>query len=217
MATIVKGILQAKIEGVIKQIDVQTGSASVIVDQATGKTLATALAEIIADLETAVAGGISKSEAEAMMNEKIAALVDSAPSTLDTLKEIATAITTNQGLIETLNAAIGNKVDKVDGKGLSTEDFTTALLTKLNGIAEGATKVEKSTTNGNIKINGTETVVYTHPTGAGNTHLPSGGTVGQVLRAKGNGTGEWGVAVRSGASIPDDLAEGEMFIQIIED
>ncbi|MBQ8809464.1 MAG: hypothetical protein IJZ69_04230 [Bacteroidales bacterium] len=217
MATIVKGILQAKIEGVIKQIDVQTGSTSVIVDASTGKTLATALAEIIADLESAVAGGVTTTQVETMINEKIAELVDSAPTTLDTLKEIADAITTNQGVIESLNAAIGNKVDKVDGKGLSTNDFTTALLTKLNGITEGATKVEKSTTNGNIKINGTETVVYTHPTGAGNTHLPTGGTVGQVLRATGSGAGEWGVAIRSGVSVPDDLAEGEMFIQIIEE
>ena len=30
------------------------------------------------------------------------------------------------------------KVDKVTGKGLSTNDFTTALKTKLEGIAEGA-------------------------------------------------------------------------------
>lgn len=215
MATIVKGILQAKIEGVIKQIDVRTGSASVIVDQATGKTLATALAEIIADLESAVAGVLTTTQVETMINEKIAALVDSAPSTLDTLKEIATAVTENQGVIEQLNSAIGNKVDKVDGKGLSTNDFTTALLTKLNGIAEGATKVEASSTNGNIKINGTENTVYKHPTGAGNTHLPAGGTVGQVLRATGSGAGEWGVAVRSGASVPTDLAEGEMFLQII--
>jgi hypothetical protein len=215
MATIVKGILQAKIEGVIKQIDVRTGSASVIVDQNTGKTLATALAEIMADVQGAVAGGLTATQAETMMNEKIAALVDSAPSTLDTLKELATAITTNQGLIDSLEAAIGNKVDKVSGKGLSTNDFTATLLTKLNGITEGATKVEKSTTNGNIKINGTETVVYTHPTGAGNTHLPSGGAVGQVLRATGSGAGEWGVAIRSGASVPDNLTEGEMFLQTV--
>lgn len=37
-------------------------------------------------------------------------------------------------------AALGNKVDKVSGKGLSTEDFTTTLLNKLNGIASGAQK-----------------------------------------------------------------------------
>lgn len=33
-----------------------------------------------------------------------------------------------------VNAALGNKVDKVDGMGLSTEDFTTALKTKLEGL-----------------------------------------------------------------------------------
>ena len=37
-----------------------------------------------------------------------------------------------------VNAALSNKVDKVSGKGLSTNDFTTALLNKLNAIAEGA-------------------------------------------------------------------------------
>lgn len=59
--------------------------------------------------------------------------------------------------------AVADKVDKVDGKGLSTEDFTTALKTKLEGVADGATKVEASETNGNVKINGTETTVYTEP------------------------------------------------------
>lgn len=34
--------------------------------------------------------------------------------------------------------ALNSKVDKVNGKGLSTNDFTTALKTKLEGIASGA-------------------------------------------------------------------------------
>lgn len=38
-------------------------------------------------------------------------------------------------------AKIANKVDKVSGKGLSTEDFTTTLKNKLEGISEGATNV----------------------------------------------------------------------------
>lgn len=46
------------------------------------------------------------------------------------------------------------------GKRLMTD----AEGTKLGGIAEGATKVEKSATNGNIKIDGTEVTVYTEPT-----------------------------------------------------
>ena len=117
--------------------------------------------------------------------------------------------------MDALNAAIGNKVDKVDGKGLSANDFTDVLLAKLNGIAEGATKTEASSTNGNIKINGVETKVYSHPTGAGFEHLPTGGTVGQVLRATGSGAGTWGSNVRSGATAPNDLAEGELFIKLL--
>lgn len=38
-----------------------------------------------------------------------------------------------------VNAALAKKVDVVSGKGLSTEDFTEALKTKLNGIATSAT------------------------------------------------------------------------------
>ena len=59
----------------------------------------------------------------------------------------------------------------------TTASFTTALNTKLSAIAEGATKVEKSSTNGSIKINGTDTVVYTHPTGT-NPHGTTKSDVG---------------------------------------
>lgn len=39
--------------------------------------------------------------------------------------------------------------------------MSAANFVKLSGIAEGATKVEKSVTNGNVKVNGVETVVFT--------------------------------------------------------
>ena len=55
----------------------------------------------------------------------------------------------------------------------------------------GFTKVESSSTNGNIKINGTETTVYTHPTTAGNKHIPSGGSSGQFLGYDSAGTAKW--------------------------
>lgn len=47
-------------------------------------------------------------------------------------------------------------VAKEEGKEL----ITTEEKTKLTGIAEGATKVEQSQTNGNIKINGEEVTVF---------------------------------------------------------
>lgn len=39
-----------------------------------------------------------------------------------------------------IKTLLGGKVDKVEGKGLSTNDLTDELLTKINGIEEGANK-----------------------------------------------------------------------------
>ena len=69
-------------------------------------------------------------------------------------------------------AKIANKVDKVNGKGLSTNDYTTAEKTKLQGVAANANN-------------------YVHPTTAGNKHIPAGGTAGQILVNNGDGTAEW--------------------------
>lgn len=44
------------------------------------------------------------------------------------------------GVTENVQTQIDNKVNKVTGKGLSTEDYTTAEKTKLSGIEEGAQK-----------------------------------------------------------------------------
>lgn len=77
-----------------------------------------------------------------------------------------------EGVEGRTTSALALKVDKVDGKQLSTNDYTTSEKDKLQGIATNANN-------------------YTHPTTAGNKHLPAGGTVGQVLVNSGDGTGEW--------------------------
>lgn len=77
-----------------------------------------------------------------------------------------------EGVEGRTTSALALKVDKVDGKQLSTNDYTTSEKNKLQGIATNANN-------------------YTHPTTAGNKHLPAGGTVGQVLVNSGDGTGEW--------------------------
>ena len=71
-----------------------------------------------------------------------------------------------------VDKAIADKVDKVEGKQLSTEDYTTAEKTKLQGVAANANN-------------------YVHPTTAGNKHIPAGGTAGQILVNTGDGTAEW--------------------------
>ena len=50
-----------------------------------------------------------------------------------------------------------------DGTGGSAGAMSAADKTKIDGVSEGATKVEASETNGNVKINGTETEVYELP------------------------------------------------------
>lgn len=77
-----------------------------------------------------------------------------------------------EGVEGRTTSALALKVDKVDGKQLSTNDYTTSEKNKLQGIAANANN-------------------YTHPTTAGNKHLPAGGTVGQMLVNSGDGTGEW--------------------------
>ena len=72
------------------------------------------------------------------LNKAIADLLDSAPETMDTLNELAAAIKDNQDVADVLTEAVGKKVDKVDGKDLSTNDYTTEEKEKLAGIAQGA-------------------------------------------------------------------------------
>ena len=58
-----------------------------------------------------------------------------------------------------------------EGKGLSTNDYTTTDKTKLDGVAEGATKVEASEPDGAVKINGTDVQVVDIATDAEVTEM----------------------------------------------
>lgn len=92
---------------------------------------------------------------ETYVNNKIAGLVDSAPSTLDTLNELAAALGDDPNFATTIATQIGGKVDKVNGKDLSSNDYTTAEKQKLANIANGANNytlpVATSSTLGGIK------------------------------------------------------------------
>lgn len=120
---------------------------------------------------------------------------------------------------DTRSQAEAKYVIKVAGKGLSTNDFTTTLMDKLSGVAANAnnyshpvytaravglykitvdvtghasavTAVTKADITG-LGIPAQDTV-YTHPTGAGNNHIPAGGAANQVLRWSALGVATWG-------------------------
>lgn len=76
-------------------------------------------------------------ERDKFLEEKISELTEATDtSTADLAAKITQEITNRKTADE-------SKVDKVEGMGLSEENFTTLLLTKLNSIQYGANKIEK--------------------------------------------------------------------------
>lgn len=83
-----------------------------------------------------------------------------------------------------------NKLDKGDytgnAKNLNDEISKKASKTVLGRMLVG----DNLTVDENGRVSGNPT--YTHPTGAGNNHIPAGGSIGQVLKNSGNGVATWG-------------------------
>ena len=100
--------------------------------------------EAIKDLQSNLTNEINRATAaEQTINDKIEALIGDAPEILDTLPELIDEIAskatqesvdTLNSTVSTLSTTVANKVDKVDGKQLSTEDYTTAEKEKLASL-----------------------------------------------------------------------------------
>ena len=88
-------------------------------------TLAVAKKYADRKIAEATVGGIDVTE---YVNERVDELINGASGTFDTLGEIETAV--------------NNKVDKVTGKGLSTNDFTNAYKTKLDTALTSYTETD---------------------------------------------------------------------------
>ncbi len=71
-----------------------------------------------------------------------------------------------------INSTDTNTTYSVGDGGLTQKNFTTTLKTKLDGIASSANN-------------------YSHPTSAGNKHIPSGGSSGEFLKYDSSGTAVW--------------------------
>ena len=106
------------------------------------------------------------------VDSKISELVSTAPETLDTLAELSKALGNDPNFATSISTEIGKKVDKIAGKGLSSEDYTLEEKNKLKGIADNANN-------------------YVHPSTSGNKHIPSGGVSGQFLKWSADGTAVW--------------------------
>jgi len=132
----------------------------------------------------------SLATAKEYTDTKVAALVNGAPETLNTLDELAAALNDNADIVDVLNDSIATKANASDLTAhtgdtaihvTSTDksNWNTAYTHSQAAHARtDATKVADSTTNGNILINGTETNVYTLPSaGSELGGVKSGGDV----------------------------------------
>lgn len=81
-------------------------------------------------------------------------------------------VLSNVPTTEYVDFALSGKVDKENGKGLSTNDYTDAEKSKLIDIEAYANN-------------------YVHPTTSGNKHIPAGGTSGQILGWASDGIAQW--------------------------
>lgn len=108
-----------------------------------GRTVEVAITDIISSLSSKVT--IEEVDTE------IEKIIGTAPEVLDTLQELADALGQDPNFATTITNEISKKVDKVQGKGLSTNDFTDALLGKLNNLPTSVyTKTEVDTRINNL-------------------------------------------------------------------
>lgn len=95
-------------------------------------------------------------ESKEYTDNKIAELVGQAPEVMDTIYELAEAMEANQSLVDILNKSISNKVDKEEGKELSSNDYTDADKLKVNSITENAEENQNAFSN--IIVGGTRLI-----------------------------------------------------------
>lgn len=117
-----------------------------------------------ADVDTLIGTDTGKS-VRTIANEELAAqlIPEGAQESLDTLTEIAQWIQDHPDDAAAMNTAIAKLNGIVAGIGGEDDDYAT-VMAAIEGKIAAATKVEASEINGNIKIDGEETTVYTHPT-----------------------------------------------------
>jgi hypothetical protein len=126
----------------------------------------------VVDLGTVITS-LSGYATESWVSGKLNDILGIDASGVEDLVSILSDSDTATGILNT----ISGKVDKVSGKGLSTNDYTTDEKNKLAGIAAGATKVTESTVSGWGFTKNTGTVTGVKVGSSGSTLNPSSGVI----------------------------------------
>lgn len=210
-ANMKKAIFQQEINGVLYDLLALPHVDNVIYEKEDGTKIALSekLAEIIAAIalkaDSATVTADIKAANDALY-KKIMGLANddtTVNEAYDTLKEVADYLTAHGDVVQ----------------GFTTD--ITALKEAVKTLQTGMTKVEKSDTNGNVKVDGNEVQVYRHPA----THPASmiEDTADKVMmtateREKLSGVTAGASAIVSGTGTVDEAAAvPTLMIKIIED
>lgn len=190
-----KAILRALVEGVLTDLMVQTKADNVYLDDTT--TVAAKLAEMV----TAINERAKSTDVTTQISDAINGLINGAPATYDTLKEIADYIASHEDIVAGLNAAIGAKADK------STVEAIQATVSALGALASKS-KVAEADLDDSLKskVNAAAQGNHSHS----NKTVLDGITAQKVAVWDGKGT------VYVQAAQPAGLAAGDLWIQTLE-
>ena len=134
---------------------IDTGATAVTIDSALSSTSTNPVQNKV--INSALAGkvntesgkGLSTNDFTTAEKNKLAGIASGA--TAVTVDSALSTTSTNPVQNKVINSALAGKVDTVSGKGLSTNDYTTADKNKLSGIASGA----QANIIESVKVNGT--------------------------------------------------------------
>lgn len=204
-------IFQEEIDGVLTDLMARTHVDNVIYEEggkqiALSEKLASLIATVAAKADSAAVTADIKTATDNLYNKIMGITAeDGTPVTeaYDTLKEVANYLTEHGSVVQGFT-------NDISGLKKSVKDLKT-----------GMTKVEKSDTNGNVKVDGAEVVVYQHPASHPASMITD--TAEKVMmtaaeRTKLSGVTAGASAIVSGTgAVADASAVPTLMIKVIED
>ena len=204
-------IFQEEIDGVLTDLMARTHVDNVIYEEggkqiALSEKLASLIATVAAKADSATVTADIKTATDNLYNKIMGITAeDGTPvaEAYDTLKEVANYLTEHGSVVQGFT-------NDISGLKKSVEDLKT-----------GMTKVEKSDTNGNVKVDGAEVVVYQHPASHPASMITD--TTEKVMmtaaeRTKLSGVTAGASAIVSGTgAVADASAVPTLMIKVIED
>lgn len=200
-------ILKALVEGAITELMIKSSVENVYLNDG-----ATTLASKLAEMVTAINQRAKSADVTLEINPAVSAaiddLIDGAPATYDTLKEIADYLAEHQNEYTALLTTVGGKVDKAEGKGLSTNDFSDTYKAVLDSLGALANKSTVSEADLDVSL-----AAKVNAASEGN-HSHDNKTVLDGITAEKMTVWDSKAKITIGTSQPLDFTSGDLFIQV---